>query len=418
MVNSVLQTVIFRSTLGLLVLVVVYFFISMGIFLLNGLVQRIRSRLKWRHLNTLYDILFDEKSLNSLSYGIFWMQSLIEAFMEILSMITGNKKERMKRAVIELGLLKYIQKWLSSIFPTRRMRACHTIGLIGSREQATLLTLKLNDFNPKVVSSAIIALGEIRALETLPALFTYYYHCTLQHAWLISAICPFFGHDVYKYMRPLLTDKNLPNNKRLLLIKAIAVLKPAESLSDLIHLYHESDNLDIRINALMTVGKINDLSSVKTVIEALEDEQWEIRAIAAGIIGEMAIKGAAYRLVNLLRDPNWYVRKNAARSLARLGLIGINALINTIDSDDRFARDMCVQTLEENGIIEEMLNILTRKESKKSGLASKMIRLLISHGYLNYLENFRNSHSILQSLLSQRPDNHQEATVEKTPLEN
>ncbi len=418
MVNSVFQTVIFRATTILLVIVVVYFFISMGIFLLKELVQRIRKRLKWKHLNALYDVLFEEIPLNSLSLGIFQRQSLIEAFTEILSMITGNKKERMKHAVTELGLLKYIQKWLFSILPTKRMRACHTLGLLGSLRQSELLTLKLNDFNPKVVSSAIIALGEIRALKTVPALFTYYRHCPAQHAWLISAICPFFGHDVYEHMRPLLTDKNLPDNKRLLLIKALAVLKPPESLSELIHLYNESGNLDIRISALMTVGNINDLWAVKTVIDALGDRQWEIRAIAAGIIGDMAIKGASYRLVPLLKDPNWYVRKNTARSLVRLGLIGISALIDSIDSDDRFARDMSVQTLEENGIIEEMLAELTRKESKEAGLALKMIRLLITHGYFNYLKNFRDSCSILQSMLSERPDNRRDRHMKRTSLEN
>ncbi len=406
MVNSVLQIVIFRATVGLLILVILYFFASMVFFLFKGLVQKLRSRLKLRYLNSLYDFLFDGLPLYAISTGILHRASLIEAFTEILSMITGNKQDQMKDAVIELGLLTYIQKWLSSIFPTNRMRACYTLGLLGSREQAGLLTGKLNDFNKKVVCSAIIALGELRALETVLALFTYFRHCPQQHAWLISAICPFFGKDIYKHMKPLLSDNSISDGKRLLLIRALAVLKHPESLSDLIRLYSESGNLDIRISALMTVGNINDLSAVKTVIDALEDSAWEVRAVAAGIIGEMAIKGAVYRLVALLKDPNWYVRKNAAHSLSRLGLIGIIALIDGIGLDDRFARDMCVQTLEEHGIIEEMIEELDRGESKKSQLAAKMMRLLITNGYLNYIQNFSGSSVLLQLMLSEGENSH------------
>ncbi len=405
MVNSLLQTVIFRSTVALIILVVVYFFTSVAFFLFKGLVHKIRSRMKWRHLNSLYDVLFNGLPLDALSAGTLHRFSLIEAFTEILSIITGNKQELMKEAVIKLGLLTFIQKWLSSILPTKRMRACYTLGLLGSREQAGLLTSKLNDFNRKVVCSTIIALGEIRALETAPALFAYFRHCPQQHAWLISAICPFFGRDIYRHMRPLLTDNTLPDSKRLLLIRALSILKSPEILADLIRLYAESSNLDIRISALMTVGKINDLSSVKTVINALEDKEWEVRAVAAGIIGEMAIKGAAYRLVMLLKDSNWYVRKNAARSLSRLGLIGISALVDSLDSGDRFARDICVQTLEENGIIEEMLEELGRGESKKMELAAKMMRLLIKNGYLNYLQNFSSSNRVLQSMMSEAESN-------------
>ncbi len=87
MVNSLLQTVIFRSTVTLIILVFVYFFISIVFFLFKGLVHKIRSRMKWRHLNSLYDVLFNGLPLDALFAGTVHRFSLIEAFTEILSQI-------------------------------------------------------------------------------------------------------------------------------------------------------------------------------------------------------------------------------------------------------------------------------------------------------------------------------------------
>lgn len=279
----------------------------------------------------------------------------------------------MKQAVTDLGLMKFVEKGIFSIFLSRRIHSCSSLGILGSRSTVHFLTLKLYDLHPQVISSAIIALGETREAEVVPSLLDFFKDCSLPHAWFVAAILPFFGSGIYKPTKPYLNDVPLSLDKRLLLIKVVANLKLTESLRELQDLAAQGNNLDIRINALLAIGRINDLLAVKTVLEALEDPEWQVRAVAANLIGEMAIKGAAFRLVRLLEDKNWFVRKNAAAALAILGKIGIIALFDTLKSDDRYARDISIQTLEENGIIELLIDQLLSADRNKRNEAHRLL---------------------------------------------
>jgi HEAT repeat protein len=230
-------------------------------------------------------------------------------------------------------------------------------------------------------------------------MMNYFKDAPLPHAWLIAAVLPFFGKDVYEYIVSLLKPDALPTSKLLLLINVTAQFKLPESLAQLRTLYAECTDLDIRLNALRAIGKINDLFAVKTAIDALTAEEWQIRSVACIIIGEMSIKGAAYRLIPLLKDKYWYVRKNAAGALVKLGKLGLNALIAYLEIDDKNAREMIVQTLEENGIVEQaILNLQSGDEAIKNE-SLNLIKAVSEKGFNQYLENYRSTMPIIDKLI-------------------
>jgi HEAT repeat protein len=146
---------------------------------------------------------------------------------------------------------------------------------------------------------------------------------------------------------------------------------------------------------------LQDLFAVKTVFDALLNSEWQFRAVACRIIGEMSLKGAAYRLIPLLKDKNWFVRKNAAEALVKLGKLGIMTLLAYLDIDDRYARDMIIQTLEENGIVETAIRNLTAHDESEKKEALKIIRTVIGKGYRQYLNNFRSSNKIVKKMLAE-----------------
>ncbi len=396
---TVVETIILLTTAGIFSFIILFFLFTLGFSSLKDLTIKIQNRTKRKLLDVLYKYLLGEIPLTKVKYKRFQRESIIDAFSTIISTITGKKKRRMKNAVIKLGLTSYIERGLLSISPSKRIRSCYTLGILGSKQNIQYLTDKLFDRNPKVISAAIVALGEIKDSSTVKALIGVYKNCSLSHAWLIAAILPFFGTWIYKKIKPLLNDPELSVTKRILLIKIVSNFKLTESLEVLQSLYTESKNLDIRINALVAIGKINDLFAVKTAIDALSDPEWQVRAIACTLIGEMAIKGATYRLVLLLKDESWYVRKNAAAALVRLGKIGIAALLDAIDTDDNYARDMAVQTLEEKGIVEDIIKQLKDPKKQKRKEAFRILNSLVKTGYKKYLDNYRSSNSIVEELL-------------------
>jgi len=397
----ILERVMLRSTLVLIGGVIAYFLLTLGFSSIRNLTQRMRRKRKWNILLVLYRYLLDEIPLSEIRCRGPKRSCLIDGFRSVISTIKGRGQERIKAAVKELGLISYVERGMVNLLPSRRMRSIYTLGIIGSKRSIPIITSKLYDFNPKVCSSAIIALGEIKDISTAPMLLEFYKNCSLTHAWLVAAILPFFGSTVYKAIRPLFYDPSVNTNKLILLIKVAMSFRLTESLRDLTILYKKSKNIDVRINALLAIGKINDLITVKTIIDALKDDAWEIRAVACNIIGEMIIKGATQKLVELLGDGSWFVRRNAAAALIKLGKIGVAALIDALRTDDRYARDMVVQTLQENGIVDYIVKTLVDKDEQKRSNSAKIIQFLAARGYRKFLDNYRESNPVVDSILTE-----------------
>lgn len=84
-------------------------------------------------------------------------------------------------------------------------------------------------------------------------------------------------------------------------------------------------SVDTRCSIIRLLGKaINDDNRqflLSCVTQENEDEVWEIKAVACGILGVFKNnRDVVDTLINALYSKNWYVRKNAATSLCKLGI--------------------------------------------------------------------------------------------------
>ncbi len=404
MVNNLLillKKYTFEISLYLFFIVVSFFLLSIVVYYIERLIKKIKSLKEKKYYDFVYNYLFGRAEINQYHSRNLKKDVLIDIFSRIISQITGEKQELLKNAVRELALIDVIIRNFHSIFPSKRIKSSYLLGLLGLKEHAQLLLPLLYDHNVRVVSSAIVALGELREESTVRELVSIFPFCREVHAWLISAILPFFGPDIYKYIKSLLKPDFLPPRRLVLIIKVISNLQIRESIKDLEPIFEKSQDLDVKISALIAIGKINDLLSVKIVLKALEDPNWQVRAVAANIIGDMALKGAVYRLIPLLNDKNWFVRKNAANAVVKMGKLGVHTLLNYLNQNDRFARDIIVQALEENGVVDRAVNdILSGNERAKSD-GEFIIKMILAHGYVKYLENFT-KYPIIKSLLENR----------------
>lgn len=396
---AIVKNFTFRISTGLFALIFIFFLIYLCYVFFKHLGSRLRARARVRMRDTLLGYMLEETGIESLSFGRFQRATFIEVFTNIVSLIRGKRQERLKEAVKTLGLIASLENSLSSTSPVKRVRSCRMLGLLESRSSVDVLTRKLFDPNPKVASAAIIAIGEIRDEKTLPALLKLFSVCSFPHAWLIASVLSFFGKAVYQPIKPYLKHGNLPEKKLILLLKVIGELQIVESIEELKVLYMESPSIDVKIASMNAIGRLNDLFAVKMILDALSNPLWQIRATACRIIGEMCIKGAAYRLIPLLKDSNYYVRKNAANALVNLGKLGITAMLAYLDVDDRYARDMIVQTLIERGIVDNAMIDLDGADEKKKNDALILIKSLIRKGYTDYLRNFYTTNSTIGRLL-------------------
>jgi HEAT repeat protein len=396
---TTIRSATFTATLTLFGLVLLFFFFSLSYQLCKALLGRYRSIRKRNALQGLTGFMLEETDLDSVYKQCQNRNSLIDGFAAIISSIKGQKQERMKKAVSSMGLENVLHHWLHAPFPYRRMRACYLLGLMKSRTSTGELSKILSDNNPAVVSAAVVAFGEIRDTGTVEGLINLFNSCSYAHAWLITALLPIFGSEIYEHIRPSLLSEQLSREKKLLLLKVIANLQIGESFRDLKSIYENSIDLDIRVNALKAIGNINDLSAVKIVFDALSDESWEIRGVACNTVGEMSLKGAAYRLIPLLRDREYYVRRNAARALLGLGKLGIMTLVNYLEIDDVYARDAIVQTLEEFGVVDQALEGANGDDPVRQKQSEEILSAIVRKGYTKFLSNYVDTHQLVQKLL-------------------
>ena len=396
----ILKEYTFKISLYLFLIVSIIFILSVVVYYIERLIVKLKSIKEKKYYDFVYDFMLGKIPLDELRSKKLNKSILTDVFAKTISLLTGEKQIKLKNAVKKLELIETIVKGLHNILPSKRTKACYLSGLLGLKEHYKLLIPVLHDLNPRVVSSSIIALGELRYQETVPDILSIFPFCSEAQSWLISAILPFFGPGIYQHIKPYLKLNMLPENKLILLIKVISNLQITESIRDLEYIFTNTNNLDIKINALNAIGKINDVISIKVVFNALNNEYWQMRAVAANIVGNMALKGASSRLVPLLNDKNWYVRKNAANALAKMGKLGIYTLLNYMSQNDKYARDMIAQTLEETGAVDRAIKNIKNDNPNIKKDAEYILKMLIQHGYTKYLENFSDEEPFIKEILS------------------
>ena len=98
--------------------------------------------------------------------------------------------------------------------------------------------------------------------------------------------------------------------------------------------------------AARTLGRIKAVDSAGSLIRALSDPIWQVRAQAARSLGLIGEKETVGPLSECLTDSSWWVRRHAAYALGALGAEGHESLHRIIaTSPDPYARDIAREAL-------------------------------------------------------------------------
>lgn len=110
----------------------------------------------------------------------------------------------------------------------------------------------------------------------------------------------------------------------------------------------ESESVNLRTRALraLTALGVETSQEIESILQALKDKDWEVRAVAARAIGDLQITAGLSGLQEAVSDKAWWVRHNAAQALKKLGDTGEMVLLQLMQSDDRFARETVAQVLQ------------------------------------------------------------------------
>ena len=109
---------------------------------------------------------------------------------------------------------------------------------------------------------------------------------------------------------------------------------------------HGHNNPERFAAALHLLGKLKSPSYLGLVVKRLDDNEWFVRAAACRALTMIPCDAsAAEALRQKLGDEHWWVRSNAARALASQAQVGKKPLLESLDSDDRYARHAAMWAL-------------------------------------------------------------------------
>ncbi|MDY3371746.1 MAG: HEAT repeat domain-containing protein [Terrisporobacter othiniensis] len=121
-------------------------------------------------------------------------------------------------------------------------------------------------------------------------------------------------------------------------------------------LKNKETDKEVKIACIKYFSKIDFYKCKDILIELLQDENWEIRAISANALKQYRYKDVIIALQESVKDEVWYVRQNSANSLYSL-VNEKDDLKSIINGNDRYASDSIMSVFSEENINEYSIDI-------------------------------------------------------------
>jgi HEAT repeat protein len=298
----------------------------------------------------------------------------LETLLEFLKFLQGGERQNLLRLARELGIVeRFMTELRTSKRRNKRVEAVKALAEFADPAAADALLEALQDPVDEVRWQAAGALAKIGDPRAVRPLLEALQQETEWGANRIADTLVAFGStavpDLARYALlggPALSaaSAHLPLVARVLGIIGDVRSEPA-MLSAL-----ESDDEELRIRAAAALGTVGSLACVPALTRALRDSEWEVRAQAAGALGRQMDGRAIEGLRGAMRDENWWVRQNSAQSLSEIPG-GVDALIRSLEDEDRFARDAAIERLMAMGLVRKAVDAV------KDGSASEQDRYVV-----------------------------------------
>ena len=168
-----------------------------------------------------------------------------------------------------------------------------------------------------------------------------------------------FGHTAdYNYVKEkVLVLKDGSEAEKIQVVQELGRLSSNANfiIDDLIFSLRNDESNKVRMEIIRALERIGGQANktVPALIEALGDQNWEIRWSAAGALTSFGKKSAMAvpELVGLLRDSEDYVRNAALSTLGKMGPISVAAMMDEVakpldySEDQLFMRIICIRSL-------------------------------------------------------------------------
>jgi len=314
---------------------------------------------------------------------------VVEAILlDHVQRVRGIERDRLHRALDELG---FVDRYLAELTSHRwwtRARGAENLGLAGAKRATVQLVNALDDDVPEVRLRAAKSLGLVGGRAAVRPLLQALAEPNRWSTIRIADILADMGHEVVRELMDAFPGLN--RHGRLAALDILGRVHALESIPWLLDRMGDPEP-DVRARAAHALGSIGVIAAAGRLRAALGDPAWPVRAMAAKALGRIHDAAAIPRLCVALCDAEWWVRANAAEALRRTGPAGLEALEAMLTDPDLFARHQACLMLDTCGILDRRIAQLgTTGASReaalrliggfvRAGQTAKLIELAGSH---------------------------------------
>ena len=316
-----------------------------------------------------------------------------QVFFDLLRIAHGNVSARAREAFEGLGIVDHYLERLKSRRWWQRAEAAEKLGLICSPKATRVLIERMSDPIPEVQVRAAQALGNIGTPESLRPLVRALRDVGRWSAIRVAGMLISAGDDAVDVL--LEEFDRLPAHAK---VSAIDIFGRIKSLraSPLLRTLLADPLPDLRARAAHALGMIGDPTAAVDLVGTLKDPEWSVRAMAAKALGRLREPVSIPALSAALGDPQWWVRANAAEALKSKGAAGQEALLRMLDADDPYAAQQSVQMLQESGVLDSFVGMLTSSVPGEQTRALSVMTKLVKLRRVDLLTEVARGHPDLQ----------------------
>jgi HEAT repeat protein len=296
-----------------------------------------------------------------------------QILLDHIQRIRGIERDRMARAMEQLGFIDVYLGGLESRRWWRRAESAEKLGLAASKRAIQPLSHALDDEMPEVRLRAAKALGRLGGVASARKLVRALNEPNRWSTIRVADILIGMGRESIDTVIEAFDD--LTREGQLAVLDIVGRVRPLAATPWLLEKARD-ESTDIRARACHALGSIGDPNVSKELIAALDDAEWPVRAMAAKALGRMLLVDAIPELGRALRDQQWWVRHNAAHALRAIGPRGLEALEKLVADGDAFAREQAVLMLEEAGHVDKRADELVQEGSAHKAAKSFLERIV------------------------------------------
>jgi HEAT repeat protein len=312
-----------------------------------------------------------------------------EILLDHAQRVRGVERERLCRALDELGYVDRFLRGLDSRRWWRRADSAERLGIAGAVRATERLARSLSDPEPEVRIRSAKALGLVGGKAAIAPLV---HALSEPNRWSTIRIADILAGMRQDVVEELIGEFGAMNTHAKL--AALDILGRIRSLSAGAWLRERlaDPESDVRARACHALGSIGDPDCGADLAKALSDPEWPVRAMAAKALGRIRHAAAIPALCGGLRDKVWWVRANAGEALRLMGPKGSEALDRMLDDRDVYARHQAVLMLEESGVLDHQVSLLSSPAGPDREAAESLVRRFVRVGQMGRLRELLETH--------------------------